>query len=315
MPLPPSAEIYTMRQSPTNHNRNSCPRVTRARTREATAFRWISLGMDRILRIAWSCRLIRIMPIHRTEPLGPRAWLLLVDCQSPVAGIAMFCDLGYDSALLLLGGLHQVGYQHALKLERDVGQRAVDGLLEFGGWARAKFMDDILDAFDGESSAAPALGDIDIDEIRNELLDDYPNGYDWTGISDASLIHSPNQVIYVSIDNPNHTLLARDVLPADAWPSSGYRTYRPSGGSFQIPMDLGSLDAPIPALSVLWWRDITWPPFVGVDAMSALFQIMDRHGALKVWASIAEAEHRARKTFERQQSNKATLQDRPLCPA
>ena len=227
----------------------------------------------------------------------------------------MFCALGYDSVLLLRGGLHQVGYQHALKLERDVGQRAVDGLLEFGGWARAKFMDDILVAFDGESSAAPALDGIDLEEIRDELLDDYPNGYDWTGISDASLIHSPNQVIYVSIDNPSHTLLARDVLPDDAWPSNGYRTYRPSGGSFQIPMDLGPLDAPVPAFSVLWWRDITWPPFVGVDAMSALFQIMDSHGALKVWASIAEAEHRARKTFERQRSSKAAPQDRPLCPA
>ena len=62
-------------------------------------------------------------------------------------------------------------------------------------------------------------------------------------------------------------------------------------------MHLGPLDTSIPAFSVLWWRDITWPPLVGPDAMSALFHIMDRHGTLKVWASIVEAEYRARKTF------------------
>ena len=36
MSLPPSIEIDTMRQSPTNHNENSCPRVTRARATTPT---------------------------------------------------------------------------------------------------------------------------------------------------------------------------------------------------------------------------------------------------------------------------------------
>ena len=36
MPLPPSIEIDTMRQSSTNHNENSCPRVTRARATTPT---------------------------------------------------------------------------------------------------------------------------------------------------------------------------------------------------------------------------------------------------------------------------------------
>ena len=206
--------------------------------------------------------------------------------------------LGYDISLLLLGALLPLGYQHALKIEHDVGRRAVDALLEFGDWARAKFRDDIRASFDIGLSPAPSICcGIDLDELRGELLVDYPNGYDWTGISDASLIHSPNQVIYVSIDNPSNTLLARDVLPADIWPSGGYRTDRSGSGSSQIPMHLGPLDTSIPAFSVLWWRDITWPPLVGPDAMSALFRIMDRHGTLEVWASIAEAEYRARKTF------------------
>ena len=36
MSLPPSIEIDTMRQSPTNHNENSCPRVTRERATTPT---------------------------------------------------------------------------------------------------------------------------------------------------------------------------------------------------------------------------------------------------------------------------------------
>ena len=192
-----------------------------------------------------------------------------------------------------------MGYQHTLKLEPDVGIRAVNALREFGDWARGTFLDDISSTFETD---LPLIDepedDLDLDSLRDELLDEYPNGCDWTGISNVMLVHSPNQVVYVSIDNPNHTKLARDILPRDAWPSYANGATRPTGDVFQIPMDLGVVDSSRDAAPVLWWEDISWPHFVGPEAMSALFKVMDRWDALQVWASIAEAEYRARRTFD-----------------
>ena len=130
------------------------------------------------------------------------------------------------------------------------------------------------------------------------MLEEYPNGYDWTGISNATLIHSPDEVIYVSIDNPNHIKLARDILPREAWPSPAYhapKTRRRRHSNTHGPRP-PRLAAP-PLLPSSGGEDIAWPQFVGPEAMSALFTIMDRRGALQVWASIAEAEYRARRTF------------------
>ncbi len=192
-----------------------------------------------------------------------------------------------------------MGYQHTFKLEPDVGNRAVDALREFGDWARGTFVDDISGAFDVDTLFTDEPDDeLDLDSLRDELLEEYPNGYDWTGISNAMLIHSPNQVVYVSIDNPNHTKLARDILPREAWPSYVNGSPKLVGDAFQIPMDLGVLDSPRAVSPVLWWEDISWPQFVGPEAMSALFKIMDGWDALQVWASIAEAEYRARRTFD-----------------
>ncbi len=193
----------------------------------------------------------------------------------------------------------KVGYQHTLKLEPDVGNRAIDALREFGDWARATFIDDISSSLEIGLPFIDQPGDeFDLDSLRNELLEEYPNGYDWTGISDVVLIHSPNQVVYVSIDNPNYTKLARDILPREAWPSYVNGSPKLVGDAFQIPMDLGLVDSPRAVAPVLWWEDISWPQFVGPEAMSALFKIMDRWDALQVWASIAEAEYRARRTFD-----------------
>ena len=91
--LPPSIEIDTMRQSPTNHNKNSC-----AHAREATAphtqggyraclparersvpSRHSRAGGNpfslhglpkpqRVERIPWSCPPLSVMPIDRTDP-------------------------------------------------------------------------------------------------------------------------------------------------------------------------------------------------------------------------------------------------------
>ena len=192
-----------------------------------------------------------------------------------------------------------MGYQHTLKLEPDVGGRAVNALREFGDWARGTFLDDISSTFGADLPFTDEPNDeLDLDSLRGELLEEYPHGCDWTGISNAMLIHSPNQVVYVSIDNPNHTKLARDILPREAWPSSTNGATRPAGDVFQIPMDLGFVDSSRHAAPVLWWEDIAWPQFVGPEAMSALFKIMDRWDALQVWASIAEAEYRARRTFD-----------------
>ena len=214
-------------------------------------------------------------------------------------GIAKPYTLGYDSVRPFCGGLPEVGYQHTFKLEPDVGNRAVNALREFGDWARGTFVDDISSAFDVDTLFTDEPDDeLDLDSLRDELLDEYPNGYDWTGISNAMLIHSPNQVVYVSIDNPNHTKLARDILPCEAWPSYVNGFPKLAGDAFQIPMDLGVIDSPRHVAPVLWWEDISWPQFVGSEAMSALFKIMDSWDALQVWASIAEAEYRARRTFD-----------------
>lgn len=191
-----------------------------------------------------------------------------------------------------------MGYQHALKLEREIGERAIDGLREFGDWARSKYFEDVEASFEESSLPDEGGNELDLNELRTELLGEHPHGYDWTGISDAVLLESPDQVVYVSIDNPNETKLARDVLPGDAWPMPPYRPHAPGGEVFQIPMDLGVLDTPRSASPVLWWEEITWPQFVGPEAMSTLFEVMDHWGALQVWASIAEAEYRARHTFE-----------------
>ena len=192
-----------------------------------------------------------------------------------------------------------MGYQHTLKLEPDVGNRAIDALREFGDWARGTFIDDISSSLEiGLPFIDQPGDDLDLDSLRDELLEEHPNGYDWTGISNVMLIHSPNQVVYVSIDNPNPTKLARDILPREAWPSYGHSTTPPAGEIFQIPMDLGVVDSSRHAVPVLWWEDISWPQFVGPEAMSALFKVMDRWDALQVWASIAEAEYRARRTFD-----------------
>lgn len=179
-----------------------------------------------------------------------------------------------------------MGYQHWLKIEPDVGRRAVDALREFGDWARSTFKENVSVA---RESDLPIL---------DELLEEHPNGYDWTGYSNAVLLHSPNQVVYVSVDNPNRTKLVRDLLPMNAWPST---THEPDGiqrDVFQIPMNLGMIDSPTPMSLVLWWEGIAWPQFVGPEAMSTLFKIMDRWDALRVWASIAEAEYYARRTFD-----------------
>ena len=192
-----------------------------------------------------------------------------------------------------------MGYQHTLKLEPEIGNRATNALREFGDWARGTFLDDISSTFGADFPVIDQPDDdLDLDSLRDELLDEYPNGYDWTGISNVMLIHSPNQVVYVSIDNPNHTKLARDILPRDAWPSNGHSATPPAGEFFQIPMDLGVVDSSRNATPVLWWENISWPQFVGPEAMSALFKVMDRWDALQVWASIAEAEYRARRTFD-----------------
>ena len=214
-------------------------------------------------------------------------------------GIAKPYTLGYYSLRPFCGGLPEVGYQHTLKLEPDVGNRAVNALREFGDWARGTFLDDIAGASTTDSPFIDESDDeFDLDSLRDELLDEYPNGYDWTGISNVMLVHSPNQVVYVSIDNPNHTKLARDILPREAWPSYVNGFPKLVGDAFQIPMDLGIIDSPQHVAPVLWWEDISWPQFVGPEAMSALFKIMDQWDALQVWASIAEAEYRARRTFD-----------------
>ena len=214
-------------------------------------------------------------------------------------GIAKPYTLGYYSLRPFCGGLPEVGYQHTLKLEPDIGNRAVNALREFGDWARGTFLDDIASASTTDSPFIDESDDeLDLDSLRDELLDEYPNGYDWTGISNVMLIHSPNQVVYVSIDNPNHTKLARDILPREAWPSYANGFPKLVGDAFQIPMDLGIIDSPQHVAPVLWWEDISWPQFVGPEAMSALFKIMDQWDALQVWASIAEAEYRARRTFD-----------------
>ncbi len=214
-------------------------------------------------------------------------------------GIAKPHTLGYDSVRPFCGGLPEVGYQHTLKLEPEIGNRATDALREFGDWARGTFLDDISSTFGADLPVIDQPDDdLDLDSLRDELLDEFPNGYDWTGISNVMLIHSPNQVVYVSIDNPNHTKLARDILPREAWPSYTNGAHKPTGDTFQIPMDLGAFDAPRHVAPVLWWEDISWPQFVGPEAMSALFKVMDRWDALQVWASIAEAEYRARRTFD-----------------
>jgi hypothetical protein len=193
----------------------------------------------------------------------------------------------------------KLGYQHALKLEREIGERAVGGLREFGDWARNKFIEDVQNTIESPLALVDGPGlDLDLDELQAELLAEHPHGYDWTGISDAVLLQSPNQVVYVSIDNPNDTRLARDVLSEDTWPTPPYRPHSPNGSAFQIPMELGVIDTPRVASPVLWWEEITWPQFVGSEAMSALFEIMDDCVALQVWASIAEAEYRARRTFD-----------------
>ncbi len=69
--LPPSTEIDTIRQSSTNHNENSCPRVrTRGRQRRSVS----SLGMEiaprpqRIGHIARNCRPLAVLPIDQSEP-------------------------------------------------------------------------------------------------------------------------------------------------------------------------------------------------------------------------------------------------------
>ena len=172
-------------------------------------------------------------------------------------------------------------------------------LREFGDWSRGTFLNDISNTFGADLSLIDELeDDLDLDSLRDELLEEYQNGYDWTGISNAMLMHSQNQVVYVAIDNPNHTKLARDILPREAWPSTGHHATQPAGDDFPIPMDLGVVDSSRHAAPVLWWEDISWPQFVGPEAMSTLFKIMDRWGALQVWASIAEAEYRARRTFD-----------------
>ena len=63
----PSTEIDTMRQSPTNHNENSCPPARG----NSVPFPF-SLGMDcdqvaGDQRTAWSCRPLAVMPIDQTE--------------------------------------------------------------------------------------------------------------------------------------------------------------------------------------------------------------------------------------------------------
>ena len=82
--LPPSTKFDKNRQNSTRLFRNSCPHA-RARARgNGVPFpfsrHWVAPRSQRTRRIAWSCRLIRATPIHRTEPLGPCARLLLADC-------------------------------------------------------------------------------------------------------------------------------------------------------------------------------------------------------------------------------------------
>ena len=72
---PGATEIDTIRQSPTNHNENSCAHAREASPPVIPARAGIpSLGMEiaprsqRIGRIARSCRPRTVIPIDRTEP-------------------------------------------------------------------------------------------------------------------------------------------------------------------------------------------------------------------------------------------------------
>ena len=158
-----------------------------------------------------------------------------------------------------------MGYQHTLKLEPDVGNRAKDALREFGDWARGTFLDDISSTFGAD---LPFTDELDLDSLRGELLEEYPHGCDWTGISNAMLIHSPNQVVYVSIDNPNHTSSPETSFRGRLGRRPTNGATRPAADVFQIPMDLGFVDSSRHAAPVLWWEDISWPQFVGPEAMS-----------------------------------------------
>ena len=60
--LPPATEFDKIRQNATKCNETSCAHA------RATEFRFLSLGMDWIRCIAWSCRPLPVMPIHETEP-------------------------------------------------------------------------------------------------------------------------------------------------------------------------------------------------------------------------------------------------------
>ena len=74
--LPPSTKFDKNRQNPTKFYRNSC---VRARAREATAFRFLSLGMDWIRCIAWSSLPLGVMPIHRTDDRQRHARVCTID--------------------------------------------------------------------------------------------------------------------------------------------------------------------------------------------------------------------------------------------
>ena len=75
MHLPPSIEIDTMRQSPTNHNENSCPRVTRVRTTTPThvipAPTNVIPAKAGILSLGMDCAQVAGDSTYRLEVAGP----------------------------------------------------------------------------------------------------------------------------------------------------------------------------------------------------------------------------------------------------
>ena len=111
-----------------------------------------------------------------------------------------------------------MGYQHVLKLDYETAESAYEGLQEFGEWSRRRFLNVVSNGICDRRTLFAGNGsrDIVISELSQEMLEDHPHGYDWTGISNVMLLHSPNQVVYVSIENPNETKFRRLDMEAQA---------------------------------------------------------------------------------------------------
>ena len=149
-----------------------------------------------------------------------------------------------------------MGFEHTWKVDIATGERAMEALTKFGQWAKAKWIEDSMATVHDPTP----VGRTTYGKLAQRLLENSPEGQDWTGMSHCVLMRDPDEVVMVNENDDSDVKRAEDLLSLEDLPGDGQAT--------------------------LWWPEIAWPYGWTPDSRQRLYELLEAHDALDLWAAI-----------------------------